>query len=151
MDISNWLWLLLIVLGLLWFFNTFKTGKVSGSLDQTQWKVEQINNEKITNNNPTMEFTQEKSVLRFSGFAGCNRYFGTVAFPVESESMQKNSYLPIKFSQVGNTLMACPQEQMDTEQKFLQALERIYYYQMNNQQLILLDENQNPILTLSKL
>ena len=61
---------------------------------------------------PTLEIAED---LRVSGFAGVNRYFGTVTLDGAN----------IKFGPLGATRMAGPQPLMTQETRFFQAIERI--------------------------
>lgn len=67
---------------------------------------------------------------RANGFAGINRYFGTVDFDRES----------MRFPRIGATRMAGPPERMELERAFLGALERTRTFRLSGNELTLLGE-----------
>ncbi len=73
---------------------------------------------------PTLMFDQLQS--RVSGFAGCNRYFGTFR-------LSENG--GIHFSNIGSTKMAC--DDMEVERKFLAALESVDRLEITGDTLML--------------
>jgi len=58
----------------------------------------------------SLEFKDNASV---NGDAGCNRYFGTMEVKAQS----------VAFKHIGSTKMMCEPESMDTEMRYLKALE----------------------------
>ncbi len=75
------------------------------------WEVTTINGIKIADEElPSLVIDIQEE--RISGFAGCNRMFGTVILD--------NTAYGISFDQIGTTRMACPN--METEQNFVEAL-----------------------------
>lgn len=72
---------------------------------------------------------------RVSGSAGCNRYFGSVRESGPSE---------LAIGPLGSTRMACPEPKMETEHRFLKALEKVNGFGFLNGRLALtyqLDED----------
>ena len=63
-----------------------------------------------------------------SGFSGCNRYFGKF-------STKKNR---LSFKQMACTQMACPQQDMSLEDRYLQLLEKVNSFTMRNDTLMLM-------------
>lgn len=108
------------------------------------WEVYQIGDKKFqsSDSRPNMSFKIDEWSV--SGSSGCNRYFGSFS----SEGLGE-----IRFSQMGATMMACPD--MDIEQEFLQALEhvRTYAVEESGQQikLLLSDSTMTPIIYLEGL
>ena len=66
-----------------------------------------------------------------SGFSGCNRYFGKFA-------TKKNK---LSFKQMACTLMACPQQDMNLEDRYLQLLDKVNSFTLQNDTLMLLKDD----------
>lgn len=102
------------------------------SLDGT-WELNYISGPRIAfeglypNKKPTIIFDAKEN--RFSGFAGCNQYFGT---PI----VENNNLL---FDKVGMTMMACP-DSGNGEEVYVSTLKKINRYSISsdNQELTLL-------------
>jgi len=75
---------------------------------------------------------------RFHGSAGCNQYFGS--FEVGADGS-------LSTGKVGSTMMMCPDEIMGWESRYLQALEDISSYRINNRYLMLFSEGEEKVLT----
>lgn len=94
------------------------------ALDGTHWRLAGADDEA---RRPTMSFSTAEGELRAAGFAGCNRWFGTVTQTDDG----------LSFGAVGATRMMCPEQQMATERSFLAALGQTLLAQMDGAQLIL--------------
>ena len=79
----------------------------------------------------TIQINTEAQTL--NGNAGCNNYFGDFTMTTE-----KNNAGTIKFDHVGATRMACPEQMMRLEDKFLPLLNRVDRYQLTDSKLTLL-------------
>lgn len=66
-----------------------------------------------------------------SGFSGCNRYFGKFA-------TKKNK---LSFSQMACTQMACPQQDMNLESRYLQLLDKVNSFVMQDDTLMLMKDD----------
>ncbi len=78
------------------------------------WNVTEINENKVTDEElPSLVIDIQEQ--RLSGFAGCNRMFGTIILD--------DTPYGISFDQIATTRMACPD--MDTERDFVAALNRV--------------------------
>ena len=66
-----------------------------------------------------------------SGFSGCNRYFGKFA-------TKKNK---LSFKQMACTQMACPQQDMNLESRYLQLLDRVNSFTMQDDTLMLMKDD----------
>lgn len=66
-----------------------------------------------------------------SGFSGCNRYFGKFA-------TKKNK---LSFKQMACTQMACPQQDMNLESRYLQLLDKVNSFTMRNDTLMLMKDD----------
>lgn len=75
----------------------------------------------------TLRFDADSA--RISGFAGCNRYFGSYTIVDES----------LRFSRIGMTEMACD-DGMTLEQQLAAALEATRRYELSGRRLTLLGE-----------
>jgi len=81
----------------------------------------------------TLSFDADSA--RISGFAGCNRYFGTYALADSDPS--------IRFGAIGMTRMAC-MEGMQLEQQLTEALSQTTRYAVQDGRLTFLEAS-NPI------
>lgn len=114
-------------------------GGESAALLHGDWRITDIGGTPvIATSEPTMSFTPAGEI---NGNASCNRYFGSFSLTGEG----------LSFSQAGAGMMACDQPLMDQEGKLLAALETIRRFDIApNGQLRLLDEADQPAITLSK-
>jgi len=85
--------------------------------------------EQLKSINLTKELTLEfdSKTNKISGFAGCNRFFGTY-------SIQENS---ISFSELGATMMVCEEEANTIERTMFQTMAKINAYELSEGQLML--------------
>ena len=108
------------------------------------WVLEEMEGKKVDHEKdfkgsdlPYMElYTNEN---RFSGFSGCNRMTGSLSFEWDV----------LRFEQVASTRMACPN--MEQEGKFLEALQGITRYAMENNRLYLSNDGKAPFLVFKKI
>jgi len=107
---------------------------------KTQWQLEQYMEPSgqlaavLSKTKITAEFDAEK----ISGSAGCNRYSG---------GYQLNNKSEITFpGQIALTMMACSTEISTQEQYYLKALSSVASYQLQQNQLMLLNEEQQTVL-----
>ncbi|MEO8116870.1 MAG: META domain-containing protein [Bacteroidota bacterium] len=100
----------------------------SDQIFSNQWYLTEMNNEPVTRGiikTPFVVF-EKGETIRFSGTGGCNNIFGSI------ELLNGNS---IKFSPVGSTKMACPNDQY--EAKFIDMLSGVTNWSIANASLIL--------------
>ncbi len=88
----------------------------------------------LTKHLASIEFATKK----LSGSTGCNQYFA---------SYQHTEPNILQISQAGSTMMACPGEIMQQEQQYLTNLAKTRYFKIDHEQLQLLDEQQQALLT----
>ncbi|NOQ16136.1 MAG: META domain-containing protein [Methyloprofundus sp.] len=88
----------------------------------------------LTKHLASIEFATKK----LSGSTGCNQYFA---------SYQQTEPNILQISQAVSTMMACSGEIMQQEQQYLTNLARTRSYNIDNNQLQLLDEQQQTLLT----
>lgn len=103
-----------------------------------EYNVVAINGTKLkvaAEEQPTMAFDWAEK--RVAGFAGCNRYFSQ--FEVGEGTLA--------FQQAGATKMACPN--LELEDQFLAAFNKVKAYECTANGLRLLDENKTVVLLLS--
>lgn len=98
------------------------------SLKDTKWQLESLNEKAIKKIErvASINFDKENKVY---GNLGCNNFFG------KFES--KNDLL--KISQIGSTMMMC--QDMQTEQNFLNVLENVKTFKLENSTLELFNQN----------
>jgi heat shock protein HslJ len=91
---------------------------------------------------PGTEITAQFVDGQAGGSGGCNNYFGSYTLTGSA----------IQFAEVGSTMMFCdPQERMDQEIGYLEALRNVASYQITDDQLQLLNADGAVILTYSLL
>lgn len=95
------------------------------ALTTNKWILQDANGPVVSYNSQevSIEFTEEGTGLRASGFAGCNRFFSGVELSPDH----------IKFSQPGSTMMACPD--LDSETAFLALIGEVNAYEINGKEL----------------
>jgi heat shock protein HslJ len=106
-----------------------------GLLGGTSWALVELNGARVNLDSvkaqPFIEFSPDG---RLSGMAGCNGMFGV--FEADSEILE--------FDGLGTTKMFCPTG-MDTEGRFLEALDRTSRYRVIADTLVLHDSAPAPL------
>jgi len=105
------------------------TGRQSlADLDGTQWTLKRFSADPPLADQP--QITLAFDGRRISGTSGCNRYFAGV---------KETGELPgdLKVSEIGGTRMACPEEIMDLENRYLEALGNVTHYSFLAGKLVL--------------
>lgn len=87
--------------------------------------IEQLETSNITIHELTLEFDSKTN--KVSGFAGCNRFFGTY-------STNGNA---ISFSELGATRMMCQDEKNAVENSFFRTIAKVNTFQLSNGKLSL--------------
>ena len=107
------------------------------SLIDREWVLESIDSDGTAGaeNNITLVFGEEG---RLHGSAGCNRYSG-------SFSSQTQNLLTI--GPIAATRMMCPDEVMNSEVRYLKALEAVSSYNMTNRNLMLSYDGDGKVLS----
>ena len=107
---------------------------------KTQWQLEQYigPSGQLTAVLPKTKITAEYEDTKISGSAGCNRYSGSYQLKNKSEIT-----FPGHFA---STMMACSTEISIQEQHYLKALSSVASYQLQQNQLMLLNEEQKSVL-----
>lgn len=96
------------------------------TLPGSTWQIEDIDAAGIVDDSMiTMQFAEDG---RVAGSTGCNRYFADV-------SLQDKQ---LSFSQPGSTRRACAPAIMEQEQRFLEAMQAVARYSVDEQGLLLL-------------
>lgn len=91
-----------------------------------KWKLVEMNGRKVANTAGEQDYfiQMDNEENRIYGFAGCNNFFGTY---------ELKEGLRVKFSQIGSTMMACPD--MNTEKELFQILETVDNYRVSKNTL----------------
>jgi heat shock protein HslJ len=101
-------------------------------LEKTDWRLIRLGGETVSaadpQRGPSLVF--DPATHRVSGSGGCNRLTG--GYEVKGEEL--------KFGQMASTRMACVSG-METEQKFLAALEKVKKWKIAGRQLELMDDS----------
>ena len=97
-------------------------------LEGVEWVLFRLKMKEALSAKPevTLRFDGEKIV----GASGCNRYFAGV-------KQSGNGLRDISISHVGSTRMACPEEAMDMERRYLEALEGVFQVSFLGGKLVL--------------
>ncbi|MGK7943846.1 MAG: META domain-containing protein [Microcystaceae cyanobacterium] len=113
-------------------------------IESSSWQLISYQN---AQGKPSLPYSQHEPTLqlregRMSGTTGCNRYSG-------SYEMKQGK---ISFNTPASTLMACGFEGLaQQEQTFVKALTEVSQYELKNDQLLLLNEQNQPILVFQKI
>ena len=113
---------------------------VTKPLDTTRWRLQQAINTsgQLAPVLATTKIHAEFADNKINGSAGCNRYFG---------SYQYGKKMALSFpTPLVTTMMACPEDIANQEQRYLQALSSITHYKIEQKQLTLLNKDQQAIL-----
>lgn len=100
-----------------------------------KWELSVLDGEQITLTPAIYIDLAENN--KVSGFTGCNRLIGSYA--IENENQ-------LKFSQLGTTLMACPESEMALENQVLEVLEKANNFRVDSGKLVL-NVGQTPLAT----
>src|SRR5574338_932632 len=107
----------------------------SGSLTGTVWSLTTLSGQELVpGSGITALFTAGD---KLGGSSGCNQYSGTYTAAGNRLQISPN---------LASTMMACPQELMDQEAKYIQALTDVNAYSINGDQLVLQDANKRDLL-----
>lgn len=88
-------------------------GEPSALLAGDEWTVRSLAGEPVPDEvSVTIHFLDDD---RVAGSSGCNRFMGGYALTGEG----------LSFGQIAGTMMACPEQQMETEQRFLALLQAV--------------------------
>ena len=106
------------------------------AVTDTYWKLVTIGDEPIAalDGNKEAHFILVSEENSIRGFAGCNGFGGSYSIQDDNQ---------ITFFQLFSTKMACPN--LDTEHKFMKALEATQGFKIDKDELWLIDSNQNPV------
>lgn len=107
------------------------------NLITSNWEVIELGPLREFEKAPNMQIDIEKN--RVNGYSGCNQFFSDLT--VESNS--------ILFGNVGSTRMMC--QDMTVEDAFFAAVGKIATYKFEDENLILLSEDKEELMTLKPL
>ena len=102
------------------------SGYTDHELVGKKWKLVEMNGRPVANTAGELDYfiQMDNEENRIFGYAGCNNFFGTY---------ELKEGLRVKFSQIGSTMMACPD--MNTEKELFQILETVDNYRVNKNTL----------------
>lgn len=106
--------------------------KTPVSLAKGSWLVVKIKDKSDFDRNPVMTLTMPEGQIQ--GSTSCNKFFGNV-------NLENNSF---KVNNMGSTKMAC--KDMETESMFLETLNEVVSYKIENDYLKLLNEDQSVVM-----
>jgi heat shock protein HslJ len=117
-----------------------EAGAVAGAavpLEKTEWRLIRLGRATVTGTDlhHPPEIVLDPVSHRASGSGGCNRIMGEYELKGDA----------LTFARMASTMMACP-DGMQTEQKFLKALERVKRWKIAGQQLKLGDGSGKVVL-----
>lgn len=117
----------------LYVLNKVKDKLVGEKWHLVAFRGEEIQLEEAKAERPSLEFNEDFTLL---GYTGCNNLQGVY----EIGAVQK-----IKFSQLINTLKACPE--METENEFLKTINSAVSYGFEEHALVMFDKNHQKLAT----
>lgn len=101
-------------------------GEPRALLEGPEWTVSRLDGEPVPDEvSVTINFLDDD---RIAGSSGCNRFMGGYALTGEG----------LSFGQIAGTMMACPELQMQTEQRFLGLLQGINRFEIPSENELLL-------------
>jgi heat shock protein HslJ/uncharacterized lipoprotein NlpE involved in copper resistance len=105
------------------------------SLDDQPWRLTALNGQPVPGRERPIYIEFAESEPRVHGFSGCNRFFAQVS--LEEDKSDAADALPLTFSNIGMTRMACVGESQETP--FIQALQETRSMRIQANELLLLD------------
>ena len=106
--------------------------KTPVSLAKGSWLVVKIKDKSEFQRNPVITLTMPEGQIQ--GSTSCNKFFGNV-------NLENNSF---RVNNLGSTKMAC--KDMETETLFLETLNEVVSYKIENDYLKLLNEDQSVVM-----
>lgn len=113
------------------------TDMITNEIIKGTYVLEQLDTIEVTNDKLTLEFDSKTN--RVSGFAGCNRFFGTY-------TTNGNT---ISFSELGATRMICQEEVNKKEHLFFQTMTKVNAFELSNGELSL-KKNETVLISATK-
>lgn len=101
------------------------------------WEVLKVND--LSSFEYPADFFINLETMKIVGFSGCNRFFGSI----------KTLDNSLVFDEMGGTRKACPD--MTSENLFLMAMQEVKSFSFNNENLQLLNENNEVLITLKSI
>ncbi|HWD13662.1 META domain-containing protein [Pseudochrobactrum sp. sp1633] len=102
------------------------------------WITERIQGHKVHSKvQSTLDIAQDGKI---SGTGGCNRYMGGMEITGDK----------IKVTPIGGTMMACPPQMMQQDDKFHAALRLVSGWKVKKDRLILIDTKNREVLRLKR-
>jgi heat shock protein HslJ len=108
-------------------------GEPRSLLEGPEWQVESIRDVPVEDVEATLAFLPEG---RVAGSGGCNRFMGGYELTGET----------LSFGPLATTQMACPEPQMDVEQRMLDTLSGVTLFAIANDGALVLLEADRPVL-----
>lgn len=105
------------------------------SLTGTHWRIAEVNQHALPADGPkqTPNITFDPVAKRVTGFAGCNRFFGSY----------RQTGAQLKIENIGATRMACAGNLMDEENEILKALEQVDRFRIAGDEMELLADGRS--------
>jgi len=108
----------------------------------TRWRLLRLGDQTVPSaHGPSArpaELLLEPDQPRFSGSDGCNRLMGPLQLEGES----------LRFGKVAGTMMACPDEAMEFERRFVAAIEKVRRWSIDKHSLLLQDSSGKTLMLL---
>lgn len=103
------------------------------SIFDANWELIKIGSStpKLSQEDEKISLSLAQEPMNYSGFSGCNRYFGSYSI--------KDS--KISFKEAGMTLMACPDGDMNLEYKYVNILNKVESYSMKEDTLFFISRD----------
>ncbi len=123
--------------------NTAGTASLESQGPNTVWTLKTMKNKIMAfgENDRIVTISFNAEAGQVGGCSGCNTYFGGYSEPKLGK---------LEFQPIMATKMACPQPMMDTERTFLSTLRKVNGYQIAEDGLLQLLQDETVVLTFEK-
>ena len=123
--------------------NTANTASLESQGANTVWTLKVLKNKIMAfdENDRIVTISFNPEAGQVSGCSGCNTYFGGYTEPKSGK---------LEFQPIIATKMACPQPMMETERAFLSTLRKVNGYQIADDGLLQLLQDETVVLTFEK-
>lgn len=125
-------------LGATFLASSCMSNSTNNSSLEGQWSIEQVNQKSISNFEKAPFIGFNTADNKYYGSSSCNLIHGIYK--------QANSHL--EFNPIGSTMMLC--QNMQLERDILKALSEVKSYNISNDTLYLLDQNNKQLLMLKR-
>ena len=132
----KFLMLLSVAIGL----GSCNTARVNSNSLQGEWQLVTMGTTAVTAEaQPTLQLNIKE--MKVNGSDSCNTFMGGITNITDKD---------LVFSELGTTLMLCPETTMQVADSFGTAMKKVAKYEVNDKQLLLKDDKGTVLLTFAK-